>query len=376
MSYGRLKLLIALKLLIIENKSKGEDFMIAVIMAGGSGTRFWPQSRLVKPKQFLEVIGEKSMIRLTMDRLLEEIPTEKIFVVTAESQVGLVKKHLPELPSKNIIIEPFGMNTAPCIALSFAYIKRFAALTETMVVLPADHLITNIDAFLENITKSQELARAGYLVTFGIIPTYPATGYGYIHAGVKANEFSYEVAQFKEKPDYETAQEFLKAGNFFWNSGMFSWTIGAIEESYRKHLPAVSEVLDLIEAEWNKNGIKANISDIYAKMPKIPVDIGIMEKAEKRAVIPVDLGWSDVGSWRALADISETDSNNNTILSDSFAVDSQGNYVRSNKFVALLGVNDMVLVETEDAILLAKKDRAEDVKKVVDYLKEHNEKLL
>ena len=350
--------------------------MIAIIMAGGSGTRFWPQSRMAKPKQFLEVLGDKSMIRLTMDRLLEELPTEKIFVVTAESQVGLVKKHLPELPSKNIIIEPFGMNTAPCIALSYAYIKRFASLTETMVVLPADHLITKIDSFLENINKSQELARAGYLVTFGIIPTYPATGYGYIQAGEKANDFSYKVAQFKEKPNYETAQEFIKAGNFFWNSGMFAWTIGAIEESFNKYLPEVTNVIDLIEAEWNKNGEKADISAIYAQMPKVPVDIGIMENAEKRAVIPVDLGWSDVGSWRALADISETDSNNNTILSDSFVIDSKGNYIRTNKYVALIGIDDIVLVDTDDAILLAKKERTEEVKKIVEHLKNNNEKLL
>jgi len=350
--------------------------MIAVIMAGGSGTRFWPQSRMAKPKQFLEVVGEKSMIRLTMDRLIEELPTDKIFVVTAESQVGLVKKHLPELPSKNIIIEPFGMNTAPCIALSYAYIKRFSSLSETMIVLPADHLITKVDAFLENINKSQELARASYLVTFGIIPTYPATGYGYIQAGEKANEFSYKVDQFKEKPNYETAQEFLKAGNFFWNSGMFAWTVGQIEECYQKYLPEVTAVLDLIEAEWNKNGEKADISGIYAQMPKIPVDIGIMEKAEKRAVIPVDLGWSDVGSWRALADISETDRDNNTITSGSFTVDSQGNYIRSDKFVALIGVNDLVFVDTEDAILIAKKERAEEVKKVVEYLKQNKEELL
>lgn len=350
--------------------------MIAVIMAGGSGTRFWPQSRIAKPKQFLDVVGDKSMIRLTMERLLQDLPTEKIFVVTAESQVKLVKKDLPELPAKNIIIEPFGMNTAPCIALSYAYIKRFASLTETMVVLPADHLITKVDAFLENIIKSEESARASNLVTFGIIPTYPATGYGYIQAGKKVNDFSYEVAQFKEKPNYETAQNFLKEGNFFWNSGMFAWTIGVIEETYRKHLPEVVEVLDLIEQRWNDSGENADISDLYAQMPRIPVDVGIMEKAEKRVVIPVDLGWSDVGSWRALADISETDENGNTILSDSYVIDSKQNYIRSKKFVALIGVEDMVLIETDDAILLAKKERSEEVKKVVDYLQKHNEKLL
>ena len=213
-------------------------------------------------------------------------------------------------------------------------------------------------------------------ISFGIIPTYPATGYGYIQAGKKVNDFSYEVAQFKEKPNYETAQNFLKEGNFFWNSGMFAWTIGVIEETYRKHLPEVVEVLDLIEQRWNDSGENADISDLYAQMPRIPVDVGIMEKAEKRVVIPVDLGWSDVGSWRALADISETDENGNTIQSDSFVIDSKQNYIRSKKFVALIGVEDMVLIETDDAILLAKKERSEEVKKVVDYLQKHNEKLL
>lgn len=350
--------------------------MIAVIMAGGSGTRFWPQSRNAKPKQFLDVVGSRSMIRLTMDRLLQDLPKEKIFVVTAESQVKLVKKDLPDLPTKNIIIEPFGMNTAPCIALSYAYIKRFASLTETMVVLPADHLITKVDAFLENLTKAEESARAGNLVTFGIIPTYPATGYGYIQAGNKINDFSYEVDQFKEKPNYETAQSFLKEGNFFWNSGMFAWTLGVIEETYRKHLPEVVEVLDLIEQRWNNSGENADILTLYAKMPRIPVDVGIMERAEKRVVIPVDLGWSDVGSWHALAEVSETDKDGNTILTESFVIDSQQNYIRSKKFVALIGVENMVLVETDDAILLAKKERTEEVKKIVDYLKEHKEELL
>ncbi|OQY39529.1 MAG: mannose-1-phosphate guanylyltransferase [Candidatus Cloacimonetes bacterium 4572_65] len=350
--------------------------MIAVIMAGGSGTRFWPQSRKVQPKQFLDVVGEKSMIRLTMDRLLEKLDKEKIYVVTAASQVDLVKEHLPELPIKNIIAEPFGMNTAPCIGLSYAYVKRFAQPNELMVVLPADHIIAKIDAFNENMKRSEIPASQGHLVTFGIIPTYPATGYGYIEAGEKVNDFSMNVTRFKEKPDYSTAQSFLKAGNFFWNSGMFAWTIETIENNFRSCLPEVTTILDEISQLWDSEGEGADISDLYAKMPRIPVDIGIMEKAEKRVVIPVDLGWSDVGSWRALADISESDENSNTIDTENFVLDSKGNYIRSKKFVALIGVEDLVLVETDDAILLAKKDRAEDVKKVVDYLKSNKEELL
>ncbi len=350
--------------------------MIAVIMAGGSGTRFWPQSRKVKPKQFLEVVGSKSMIRLTMDRLLEKLPKEKIFVVTAQSQVHLVKEHLNELPVENIIAEPFGMNTAPCIGLSYAYVKLFAQANETMVVLPADHLITKIDAFWESMYNAEKPAEDNNLVTFGIIPTYPATGYGYIEAGDKLSDTCYQVSKFKEKPNYELAQEFIQAGNFFWNSGMFAWTIETIENNYKKCLPQVVEVLDKISTVWKEQGLDADISDLYAKMPKIPVDIGIMEKAEKRVVLPVDLGWSDVGSWRALADISKIDEDDNTFEAEHFTIEARGNYIRSKKFVSLIGVENLVLIETDDAILLSKKDRSEDVKKVVEYLKENNDKLL
>lgn len=340
--------------------------MLAVIMAGGSGTRFWPLSRPSKPKQFLEIVGQKSMIRLTMDRLLESLPAEKIFVVTALSQVELVKEHLPELPTKNIIIEPFGMNTAPCLGLSYNYVKRFADKNETMLILPADHVITKIDAFIENINKSESVAKANNLVTFGIIPSYPATGYGYIEAGNKYNDFSYEVTKFKEKPDYETAQEFLKAGNFFWNSGMFAWTIETIERCYKAYLPEVVEVLSDITSVWDELGESTDISKLYARMPKIPVDIGIMEKAKECVVIPVDLGWSDVGSWRALAELSESDINGNSISGDNYVIDSKNNYVHSDKYIALIGVDDIVLVETDDAILVTKKERSQEVKEIAN----------
>ncbi|MCK4694890.1 MAG: mannose-1-phosphate guanylyltransferase, partial [Candidatus Cloacimonetes bacterium] len=256
--------------------------MIALIMAGGVGTRFWPLSRNSKPKQFLKILSEKSMLQITVDRLLPKIRMEDIYVVTAQSQVELTKKHLPQLPEENIIIEPFGMNTAPCIALSAQYLARRYDKSEKMIVLPADHLIAHREDFLASLEVGKDSAELDNLVTFGIKPDYPATGYGYIEAGREIEKGMFYVKRFKEKPDLETAKTFLKAGNFFWNSGMFMWKIETILKAYHDYLPKVTEVLKKIETKWNLEGLSVDISDEYREMPKVPVDIGIMEKAEKR----------------------------------------------------------------------------------------------
>jgi mannose-1-phosphate guanylyltransferase len=343
--------------------------MIVLIMAGGVGTRFWPLSRKTNPKQFLNIISEDSMIQMTVKRLHPKTKIDDIYIVTAGSQAELTKKHLPCLPEENIIIEPFGMNTAPCIALSAQYLARKYNKNEKMIVLPADHLITLNDDFLASLEIGGDAAEKNNLVTFGIKPDYPATGYGYIEAGDKIDEQKFSVVQFKEKPDAETAEQFLSSGNFFWNSGMFMWKIGTILEAYKKYLPKIAQVLGKIDAIWDEDGLKADISSEYAQMPKIPVDIGIMEQAEKRVIIPVDYGWSDVGSWKALYDISDKDENKNVINCDNQMIDSRNNYVNSKKFVALIGIDDLVIIESDDALLIAKKDRSEDVKNIVEKLK-------
>ncbi|MEA2097021.1 MAG: mannose-1-phosphate guanylyltransferase [Candidatus Cloacimonadota bacterium] len=351
--------------------------MIALIMAGGIGTRFWPISRKTNPKQFLNIISEDSMIQMTVKRLRPKIKLEDIYIVTAASQVELTKKHLPDLPEENIIIEPFGMNTAPCIALSAQYLARKYNENEKMIVLPADHLIALNDDFLASLEIGEDTADKNNLVTFGIKPDYPATGYGYIEAGKKIEQKMFYVKQFKEKPDLATAKQFLSLGNFFWNSGMFMWKIGTILDAYNEYLPKVKQVLEKINARWDEDGLKADISSEYSQMPKIPVDIGIMEQAEKRVVIPVDYGWSDVGSWKALYDISDKDENNNVINCEYKIIDSNNNYINSKKFVALIGVDDLVVVESEDALLITKIDRSEDVKNIVEELKkEGKEELL
>ncbi len=343
--------------------------MIALIMAGGVGTRFWPLSRESNPKQFLKIIYDKSMLQMTVERLLPKIKMGDIYIVTAQSQVELTKKHLPQLPAENIIIEPFGMNTAPCIAISAQYLARKYDKNEKMIVLPADHLIALKDDFLASLNVGKDSAELDNLVTFGIKPDYPSTGYGYIEAGREIEKGMFNVKQFKEKPDLKTAETFLDAGNFFWNSGMFMWKIETILKAYQDHLPKVTEVLKKIETKWNLEGLSADISYEYTEMPKLPVDIGIMEKAEKRVVIPVDYGWSDVGSWKALYDISQKDENNNVLKCKSEIIESKNNYVNSDKFVALIGVENLVVIDSGDALLIASKDRSEDVKKIVEKLK-------
>ena len=342
--------------------------MLALIMAGGSGTRFWPASRASCPKQFLRISGSKSMLQLTFERLEPIIPAERVFVVTAASQADLVREHLPQIPTQNIIIEPFGMNTAPCIALGLARLQKLYPPEECMVVLPADHVIRDVPVFLESLAHAEKVAKTGALVTFGIVPEYPATGYGYIECGEELEPGVRQVARFKEKPDLATATEFLRQGSFLWNSGMFCWSLEAIGRAFGEFLP---EALDIARevVELTASGAESEqIARAYASMPRVPIDVGIMEPARQRAVIPVNYGWSDVGSWKALADISAADAQLNTFQQPGFALDAKDNYIYSNKFVALIGVEGLCVVETGDAILVATKSRSEDVKKVVEHL--------
>ncbi|NQV18121.1 MAG: mannose-1-phosphate guanylyltransferase [Armatimonadetes bacterium] len=344
--------------------------MIALIMAGGVGTRFWPLSRESNPKQFLKIVSDKSMIQMTVERLLNKIEIEDIFIVTAKSQVELIRKHIPELPEENIIIEPFGMNTAPCIALSALYLSRKYDKKETMIVLPADHLIKDEKAFLQSLDIARKSAEDEYLVTFGIKPDYPTTGYGYVESEQEISKNVFSVKQFKEKPDIKTAESFLKAGNFFWNSGMFMWKIETILKAFQNHLPEVASLLNRISIKWDEKGTCADISDQYTQMPKLPIDIGIMEKAEKRVIIPVDYGWNDVGSWKALYDVSQKDENKNVMNCESEIIESRNNYVNSDKFVALIGVENLIIVDTKDALLISRKADSEQVKEIVNKLKD------
>ena len=344
--------------------------MIALIIAGGFGTRFWPLSRRANPKQFLSILSEKSMIQITAERLLKIIPPDNIYVVIPHSQKSLVKEHLSFLKEENIIIEPFGMNTAPCIALAAKYLEKRYASEEKFLVIPADHQIEKEEEFFTYLKSASDIAGNNTLVTFGIRPDYPSTGYGYIEVGEKLSEVAYRISNFKEKPDLKTAESFLKTGKYFWNSGMFFWKISSILTAFDEYLPEVAKLLGEIEEKWKNQGLNADISVEYEKMPKLPIDIGIMEKARNSAVIPVDIGWSDIGSWQALYDLSPKDINDNVLPEDNITINSRGNYVRTDKFVALVGIDNLTVVETDDILLISSKDSSQEIKSIVEKLKE------
>ena len=346
--------------------------MIALIMAGGSGTRFWPLSRENNPKQFLKLFNNKSMIRLTYERIIPFISPNDIYVVTTQSQVSLINEHIPELTPTQIIIEPCGMNTAPCIALSAIYLSRLYDSSEKMIVLPADHYISDSEAFRNSIKTAIELSNDENIITFGVTPTYPATGYGYIEAGEKISERMFLVKHFKEKPNLQAATEFLSKGNFYWNAGMFCWTIKSIITQFNLHCP---EIISIASGTLNETEY-ANILKHYLTMPKMPIDIAILEKSDNVFVLPVAYAWSDVGNWHSLSELQSKDENNNHFLYDSFSLDSCNNSVITNKFIALIGVSNLIIVDTDDSILILDKNRAENVKQISEFLKKSNQKLL
>lgn len=343
-------------------------------MAGGVGTRFWPLSTEKKPKQFLHILGKRSMIQQTVDRILPIVSYEHIYVVTNKNQVELVKEHLSELPEENIIAEPVGRNTAPCIGLSAMLLQEKYNQDETMLVLPADHYIGKQEEFLKAIKTASEFAKTHHtLITFGIKPIFPATGYGYIESGLPlhSNEFSiFSVKKFKEKPDYKTASTFLEKGNFYWNSGMFLWRLDAIINAIKKLMPDLYSDLQKICRAW-KDRDETQMRSIYEGLPKVPIDIGVMEKADDVAVMPLDIAWNDIGSWLAVYDMMPKDENQNVLSGNIKTLDAQGNYVYSSnekKIIALIGVQGLVVVDTGEALLVCKKDHAQDVKKVVEEL--------
>lgn len=346
--------------------------MIGLIMAGGSGTRFWPESRQSLPKQFLKLFNNKSMLRLTYERISTFIENKDIYIVTTQSQVPLILEHIPELSITQIIVEPYGMNTAPCIALSAVYLEKLYDKSKSILVLPADHYIPETEAFKTAMLKASDASKNHKLVTFGIVPNYPATGYGYIETDAEYSDGMFHVKQFKEKPDFSTASEFLARKNFYWNSGMFCWTIESIIDSFTKYQPEILQIAHEVINEIDLDKQKC----LYKKMSKAPIDIAIMEKANNVIVQTVSFTWSDVGNWFSLSELMPKNEDSNYFKSDNYSENSANNSVFSNKFTALIGVNDVIIVDTKDALLVINKKESEKVKQVVDYLKENQEDLL
>lgn len=358
------------------------DKVYAVIMAGGSGTRFWPASRNHRPKQLLGITGAAPMIRTTVDRILPGIPDERILVVTGAAHAKEIKEVLHDLPSGNILIEPVGRNTAPCIGLA-AHAVMQKDPDGIMLVLPADHIINNLEEFKRLTQSAADLAASdNALVTLGVSPTYPETGYGYIEAGPKwsVNESApskipaFKVHKFHEKPDREKADFYLRQGNYYWNSGMFIWKARTILTWFERLLPQMACDLAPLAGCRDRVEFSAKIEAIYPLLQSISIDYGIMEHADNVAVIPADIGWSDVGSWKVAAEhwpVKEGHSALGEVLSHN----SKGCAVYSpDKPAALVGVEDLVIVDTPDALLICHKDQTQDVGKIVEKLKNQGRK--
>ncbi|MGK7369593.1 MAG: mannose-1-phosphate guanylyltransferase [Candidatus Halalkalibacterium sp. M3_1C_030] len=349
----------------------------AVIMAGGSGTRFWPRSTKEKPKQFLKIFGDQTMLQDTVERISPVIPAERVWVITNERYIQLVKDQLPNVPDSNIIGEPVARNTAPCVA-SAATLLQEKDPEATMVVLPADHSITNPEKFISILeTAAAKANQDDALITIGIRPDRPETGYGYIEFDkksdetIKGNEVK-KVVQFREKPDIKTARQFIYSGNFLWNSGMFVWKASTITGQFRKHLPKVYEQMDKLEPAVGTDRQEEAVNSFYQNCPSISIDYGIMEKAETVYVVPGEFGWNDVGSWRAVYDLREKDEQGNVIQSDTAILESSENnlvHSENKKLIALVGVENLAVVETENAILVCNLDQSQGVKQIVEALK-------
>lgn len=351
----------------------------AVIMAGGSGTRFWPKSTKAHPKQFLNLFGKSSMIQDTVERLEGFISPENVMVVTNQDYVEIVKKQLPKTADNDVIGEVVARNTAPCVAAAAALLHKKDP-DSVMVILPADHKIENPAEFKKVLNAAVETAKnQESLVTIGIEPGHPETGYGYIRFDENrsfemSGKSAYKVKNFTEKPDEPTAQKFLESGDYLWNSGMFIWKTSVIIDAFKNYLPDVYSQMKVL---MDSNGSQTDIDNFYQACPSVSIDYGIMEKAETVHVIPGDFGWNDVGSWKAVYDLSEKDQDGNVVSETPVSIQkSSSNLIHSEsgKIIALVGVENLAVVETDQAILVLNLDESQTVKDVVEELKEDTDK--
>jgi mannose-1-phosphate guanylyltransferase len=351
--------------------------MYVVIMAGGSGTRFWPLSRTKTPKQLMSVFGGKSMLQRTVERILPLAP-KRIMIVTNLLQAEETRQQVAQYTSVpvDIVAEPVGRNTAPAVALA-AHIISHHDPDSTMIVLPADHYIRNEGEFCRILKVSVEAASTGSLITLGIEPTRPETGYGYIEAGNgEADGAAFQVKRFVEKPDAARALEFLEAGNFYWNSGMFIWKTAAILKELAEQMPDLATAVGRItfaSSDRALDSLQPQIDALYGSIKGKSIDYGVMERAESVKVIPASFGWSDVGSWSALPEVIDGDNEGNVAIATAglISIDSSASLVYGNgKMAALVGVDNLIVVDTPDAILVCHRDRAQDVKKVVETLQQ------
>jgi mannose-1-phosphate guanylyltransferase len=352
------------------------DHYYAVIMAGGEGSRLWPLSRQVRPKQMVQLGSERTLFQIAVDRIKDIFPADRIYVVTVASQADDLKNQCPEIPQENYLLEPMPRGTASVVGLA-AVALRQRDPQAVMATLAADHLIQNVTYFQQLLKNAHYLADDGYLVTLGIRPTYPATGYGYIQRGeeITGNPFlAYQVKRFQEKPDEETARSFLARGDHDWNSGMFIWRIERIFEEIRLLMPELAEKLEQIAQAWETPAKSSTLQAIWPTIKPQTVDYGIMEKAERVAIIPgVDLGWNDVGSWESMFEVFQTDTNGNVVLDAQYLGLGTSNSLivsdHTDRLIVTLGLDNIVVVDTRDAVLVCSRNQAQRVREVVNLLK-------
>jgi len=337
----------------------------AVLLAGGSGTRFWPLSRAKRPKQFLSLATDKTLLAETSDRVEELAGAERTWVVCGRDHAAAVREALPRLPPAHLVVEPAARNTAPAIGLAAVEVSREDP-TATLIVLPSDHHIAQPAAFREALRTAVRVAQGGDLVTLGIPPTRPETGYGYLRRGVEREKGVYAVEAFVEKPDAATAEKYLRDPAYSWNAGIFVFRADELLEAMREHLPAVHEALARIARD------PATLAEAFPRVPSISIDYGVMEKAKRIALVdPGPIGWSDVGSFAALSEVRPLDARGNAVSGDALAIDSDGCVVMSEggRLVAAVGLHEVCVIDSGDAVLVVPKDRAQDVRKVVDALR-------
>ena len=354
--------------------------MFSVILAGGSGERFWPLSRESHPKQLLNIVGEQSLIQQTVERLLPLTPIDRIYIITNEQHAFQTLTQLAPFgfSSEHLIAEPVGRNTAPAVALAAELFKDQP--DEIMAIFPADHVVNDPDAFQDTLRQAEAAAQQDYLVTLGVKPTHPETGYGYILKGGDLENLDnvFKVGQFTEKPDRATAEHFLKQKKYYWNCGIFAWKVSAITRELQQHAPEVIKPLAGIENHLQnaKGKFPFRTFDdkgqkIFGSLPSISIDYAVMEPSQNAAVVPTSMPWNDVGAWNALDDISKTDEDGNVLSKDVYQVDCTGTLIKSDgRLIGAVGLKDMIVVDTPDALMICPKDRAQDVKQLVTQLKE------
>jgi mannose-1-phosphate guanylyltransferase len=351
------------------------EHLYAVIMAGGIGSRFWPKSRELKPKQYLAMIDDETLIQNTVARLQGLVDSRKLFIITTRAQQPHLREQLPNLPLSQLIFEPVGRNTAPAIGLAAVHLCRLDP-DAVMIAAPADHHISRTDLFYEALYKAVDVVEKNHeaLITLGIQPSYPSTGYGYIETGEQQSAASvYRVNRFTEKPDKATAERFLHSGNFFWNSGIFVWKAATLLDNIRRFMPELYENLSEIKESLDSGRYDSICDEVYQRINGQSIDYGIMEKADTVYMIKAEFGWSDVGSWQEAYNLSPKDEDQNVIIGKPLLKNVKNSYIDvGSRTVSIIGADSLIVIEQPDALLICGMDQSQDVRWVTNELVQKN----